>query len=262
MVLQLIKLRLLVLLSLLLPFVAHSTPVSDYYDQLLQQPHLGETLKGAKLKDALYQVISRDQNTSFSYRKAREILFGTLHLETTKEGAMVLDVYCRKEFFKDSGVGRGKIPNHRRINCEHTWPQSKFSPNHSKNTQKVDLHHLYPTDARSNSARSNLIFSEVEGKPVNNTCHSSQKGASLRSGQQAFQPPHQHRGNIARAMFYFSTRYQIKIDATQEYYFKKWHREDPVDQQERDRNETIYSIQNNRNPYIDMPELVDTISDF
>jgi hypothetical protein len=38
-----------------------------------------------------------------------------------------------------------------------------------------------------------------------------------------------------------------------------WHKKDPVDDFERNRNEVIYSYQNNRNPFIDYPEFVDLI---
>lgn len=34
----------------------------------------------------------------------------------------------------------------------------------------------------------------------------------------------------------------------------QWHREDPVDDFERNRNDVIYDWQNNRNPFIDHPE--------
>ena len=38
--------------------------------------------------------------------------------------------------------------------------------------------------------------------------------------------------------------------------FIQWHYEDPVDDFERHRNEVIYQNQENRNPYVDHPELV------
>ena len=38
-----------------------------------------------------------------------------------------------------------------------------------------------------------------------------------------------------------------------------WHRNDPVSQKEIDRNQAIYGIQHNRNPFIDYPELVEYI---
>lgn len=37
----------------------------------------------------------------------------------------------------------------------------------------------------------------------------------------------------------------------------KWHREDPVSQKEIDRNEAVFGFQNNRNPFIDRPELAE-----
>lgn len=38
-----------------------------------------------------------------------------------------------------------------------------------------------------------------------------------------------------------------------------WHKEDPVDAFEQNRNEVVYSYQQNRNPYIDHPEFADRI---
>ncbi len=37
----------------------------------------------------------------------------------------------------------------------------------------------------------------------------------------------------------------------------KWHRDDPVSQKEIDRNDAVYSFQDNRNPFIDHPELAE-----
>jgi hypothetical protein len=39
----------------------------------------------------------------------------------------------------------------------------------------------------------------------------------------------------------------------------QWHRDDPVDDRERNRNDIIYPYQGNRNPFIDHPEFVDYI---
>lgn len=63
-------------------------------------------------------------------------------------------------------------------------------------------------------------------------------------------------------MLYFAVRYGAPIDEHQETYLRLWHNEDPVDDEERSRNREIEKYQNNANPFIDNPELVDQIVDF
>ena len=77
-----------------------------------------------------------------------------------------------------------------------------------------------------------------------------------------FEPPDSHKGNVARAMFYFSMRYNMRIDPVQEKFLKKWNKLDPIDAAERLRNRRIKDIQGNSNPFIDDPFLADRISDF
>jgi endonuclease I len=77
-----------------------------------------------------------------------------------------------------------------------------------------------------------------------------------------FEPPTVHKGRVARALFYFSVRYDIPLDPEEEAYLKKWNAEQPVDQEEITRNEEIYKAQGNRNPFIDYPELASLIADF
>lgn len=80
--------------------------------------------------------------------------------------------------------------------------------------------------------------------------------------EHCFEPPQQHKGNVARALFYFSIRYQMPIDDNQESYLRSWHNEDPIDQNEIDRNDKIKSFQNISNPFIEKPDLVDLIQNF
>jgi deoxyribonuclease-1 len=192
------------------------------------------------------------------YKGARKVLFGKLHLEKDGQGYYIKDVYCRKEFRRShTRMGPGQIPNSNVLNCEHTWPQSKFSGQFSKSLQKSDLHHLYPTDSHANSVRSNFEFGNVDGRTVDSDCT-----ASHTEGPGRFEPPSEHKGNVARAVFYFATRYNMKINRQQEETLRQWHLLDPVDAEEMERNEIVYSVQKNRNPFVDMPELVGKITDF
>ena len=203
-----------------------------------------------------------------SYADARKYLFGQIHLKRDHSGYYVKDVYCNRRFRSSAGVGPDKIPNSNKINCEHTWPQSKFTTTFSREMQKSDLNHLFPTDTRANSTRGNFPFGNVHGTSVGSNCNDSAVGTPARvnylkrrSGTY-FEPPQEHKGNVARALFYFSVRYKMPISSTQETYLKRWHEEDPVDESELERNEIVQKAQGNRNPFIDFPHLVEKVSDF
>lgn len=202
------------------------------------------------------------QISSFSYKDARKYLFGTLHLQKDSQGYYLEDVYCQQTYRSDDGVGVNRIPNHQKINCEHTWPQSKFSKTESKHTQKVDLHHLFPVGMRANSTRSNHPLAEVSGRMVNSNCTDAFIGKAHGTNQTAFEPPNEHKGDAARAIFYFAARYGLTIDDLQETNLRKWHMEDPVSPAEQVRNDLIEDYQKNRNPFIDYPQLVDMIENF
>jgi len=198
-----------------------------------------------------------------SYQEARKYLFGQIHLEKDGRGAFIRDVYCQKDFRSTSGVGPMSIPKDTEINCEHTWPQSKFTTSFPKDTQKSDLHHLYPSDSKANGTRGNHPFGEVTaGGALNNCDQSYIGGVQENAGGTFFEPPSDHKGNVARAIFYFSVRYKMPIDSIQEKYLRQWHQNDPVDQDETSRNDQIEKVQGNRNPFIDFPETVSQISDF
>lgn len=198
-----------------------------------------------------------EQRRNISYKQARQYLFGLLHLEKERSDYFVEDQYCQNLISERDGVGPGKIPNSQKINCEHTWPQSRFNRRLSIELQKTDIHHLYPVDSRANSSRGNIPFGEVRNES-SSLCQASKRGPTA-NGTIAFEPPDQHKGNVARAVFYFSLRYDTIISEEEENYLREWHRLDPVDEQELIRNEKIYQIQGNRNPFIDDAELVELI---
>jgi deoxyribonuclease I len=199
---------------------------------------------------------------TLSYNAARKILFGVIHLEEDSSGHYIKDVYCQKKFTSvETRLGPNIIPDHSKINCEHTWPQSKFNPLFSKGQQKTDLHHLYPADSKANSVRGNYEFSFVDGK-AQRGCESSYLGRQQKGRNTFFEPPNSHKGNVARSIFYFAVRYKMPISDIQEDALRQWHEQDPIDEEEMERNETIHLVQGNRNPFIDFPEIVDQINDF
>jgi deoxyribonuclease-1 len=202
------------------------------------------------------------------YDMARVYLLGEYYLvDHGGHDFGIRDMYCGVERtsseFGANPPGPKIIPDHAIVNTEHTWPQSRFSGRFGKDFQKSDMHHLYPTDSQLNGIRGNNPFGEVVKDLKKLKCNGvSRYGQATTGRAEVFEPPKEHKGNVARALFYFSTRYDLPIDPNQEAVLRKWNKEDPVDQDEMTRNEFILSKQGNRNPFVDYPELADTIADF
>jgi endonuclease I/subtilisin-like proprotein convertase family protein len=203
----------------------------------------------AGLRDAALQRALKDSSAGKrvpGYNEARRILFGDLDV---KEG-QVRCVYTHRE------IRGGRVPDNSDMNVEHTWPQSKGATGDAKS----DLHHLFPTDSRANATRGNHPFGEVV-----NVKWSHPSGARLGTdaqGRTVFEPPDEHKGNVARAMFYFSTEYQKPIPNHEEAVLKRWNHQDAVDTAEIERNRRIASLQGNRNPFVEHAHLADRIRDF
>lgn len=196
------------------------------------------------------------------YTNARKIMFGELDVLRDNSGTYVVDVYCGKKFyFNNVGEVSGM---HAQVNIEHTWPQSKFNGNYHKEMQKSDMHHLYPSDSQANSVRGNSPFGMVEaGKNEmgGEGCRLSAFGV-VNGQNEAYTPPPAHRGNVARALFYFALHYNLGITNQEERILRQWHRQDPVDMNEVRRHEMIAKYQKVRNPFVDHPELADKVLDF
>ena len=192
----------------------------------------------------------------------------------------VWDMYSTCRFtIDDANGGQKRVCD--AWNKEHSIPQSWFNEG---SPMKSDLFHVYPTDARVNNFRSNLPYGEVAGSngagfPDNYQNHGlGKKGSNTFSGYTGtvFEPADDYKGDFARTYFYMVARYRDKalngsggsvvftsnktnLTAFAKNLFLKWHRQDPVSQKEIDRNQAVYGIQHNRNPFIDYPELAEYI---
>lgn len=167
-------------------------------------------------------------------------------------------------------------PSFSGLNREHSFPKSWWGGSTSVSAY-VDLNHLYPSERAANMEKSNYPLGTVDtgssikfqngvvkvGYPVNG----QGGGAAF-----VFEPADEYKGDFARTYFYMATCYQnlswkYTFMVSQNLYptltpwaidlLLKWHRKDPVSQKELDRNEMVYSIQNNRNPFIDCPVLAE-----
>lgn len=225
------------------------------------------------VKGAYDQVVKSCQgqgrcynHLAIGYKAARVFLLGKYYLVKNGNQYAVRDVYCNadrgSEDFRGTQPSPGTIPDNKVVNVEHTWPQSRFSRRYPDDVQKSDLHHLYPTDSQINAIRGNHPFGEVSQDVLELKCRDSRFGIGTYGSDEVFEPPQNHRGNVARALFYFSVRYDLPIEPQEEQILRKWHYEDPVDADEMNRNNEIFKVQRNRNPFVDFPELVDRLNDY
>lgn len=179
-------------------------------------------------------------------------------------------------------------------NREHSLPKSWFGV--SKNPgvgPGTDLYHMYPTDGYVNNQRNNYPFGECTGGTTLSNGSNVGRGRLGTStlegftGGTVFEPNDEFKGDFARTYFYMvlawcnynNQTYSFTQETNGERMFNddftasghfgltdysvallmKWHRLDPVSRKETDRNNAVQSIQGNRNPFIDYPELAEYI---
>jgi hypothetical protein len=146
-----------------------------------------------------------------------------------------------------------------------------------------DLFNVYPTDGKVNGARGNLPYGEV-ASPSYTSGIGCLVGACSFPGYsgQVFEPVDEYKGDIARTVLYMAVRYADNIPTwisansgsteVENFYdatnglttyainlLLSWSRTDPVSARETARNEAVYGIQNNRNPFIDYPGIEEYI---
>lgn len=181
--------------------------------------------------------------TSLGYTPARDQMYGSID----NSGGQVECVYTGRTATFNTRAGA----NTNSFNCEHTFPQGFFNSNEP---MRSDIHHLFPTDVTANSRRGNDPFGVVT--------NSSWTQGGSKSGGGKFEPRNVQKGATARAMMYFVLRYQDYSNhfSGQETILRQWHQDYPPNSDEQARNAAIYALQNNRNPFVDYPQLIERIS--
>lgn len=166
-------------------------------------------------------------------------------------------------------------PSFSGMNREHSVPKSWWGGS-SAVPAYTDLNHLYPSEMKANSAKSNYPLGEVQTSTFDNGVSKVGYAVTGQGGgaSKVFEPADEYKGDFARTYFYMATCYQ-NLSWKYSYMMQngvypsltgwaidlllKWHRQDPVSQKETDRNDVVYSYQNNRNPFIDFPALAEHI---
>ena len=236
--------------------VSSSFP-ENYYSDL-------NGLAGEDLIIALEQIISNpDIVRAHSYSDIKEILKDAdVNPENSNQVWLVYTEQPRSKIdFQTTSSSVGKW------NREHTFPRSRGGFNNisadsnadgidqywqtsidSLRHANSDAHGLRASDGPENSSRGNKHYGDYNG-PTGNL--------------------NSFKGDVARSVLFLSLRYNGLdiVDGFPETVGQlgdlqtilAWNNIDPVDDFEKNRNNVIYNWQNNRNPLIDLPEIVNYI---
>lgn len=220
--------------------------------------------KGKNLKTALFKIVSGHKALSYNE------LWDAYKTTDVRSDGKIWDMYSNKTNYSVNDHGGGYKKEGDMFNREHSFPKSWFN---DAKPMFTDLFHLYPTDGYVNGRRSNYPYGENNGEEYSSAGGFSKLGKCTTEGYSGtvFEPNDEYKGDLARTYFYMATAYEDKIaswsspmlsgDAYPAYakwvvnMLLRWAKEDPVSQKEIDRNNAVYKIQHNRNPFIDYPGL-------
>ncbi len=241
-----------------------------YYDQ-------ANNLSSDELKEALHQIISN--HVIFPYTSNSTDTWDILQesdQDPNENNNMIL-VYTGRSQEKGYRDGSGNYSQYENgngtqsnsWNREHIWPKSHGFPDEDDNAY-TDVHNLKPCDRSVNSSRGTKDF-DFGGNQ-----HS--EASDCLTDSDSWEPPDYVKGDIARILFYMVVRYDPGVDHENNTFdlelvdyttpnntepilgklssLLDWHLSDPVDDFEINRNEIIFGFQQNRNPFIDHPNLV------
>jgi endonuclease I len=218
-------------------------------------------LDSAALRTALHDIIK--DHKEIAYYNSKNV-FKKSDEDPANSDNIIL-VYTGRSVAKDTDYGSAG----NELNREHVWAKSHGQFDEQPPAYS-DIHNLKPVDASVNASKSNLDF-DWGGDP-----HSEATGC--KSDADSWEPRDEVKGDVARIVFYMSIRYEGEngepdlevVDEVGTYPMPQhgklsalleWHKMDPPDQFEKNRNDVIYSWQKNRNPFVDHPEYAEILWD-
>ncbi len=264
------KYKLLVLIyMLLLASNTFAQPTADYYSGTSGKEE-------ASLKTALFNIIKNPSVTTYSQ------IWLSFASSDTRSDNIVWDMYSdipsgnphySYTISSDQCTTGGNSAEGECYNREHSFPKSWFG---NASPMDNDLMHVVPSDGYVNNRRSNYPYGEV-GNAYWISTNGSKLGDSNFPGysSRVFEPIDEYKGDFARIYFYMVTAYEDKLagwsspQLSGDTYpafsswsvdlLMKWSREDEVSEKEIIRNNAVYQIQGNRNPFVDFPNLAEYV---
>ena len=225
------------------------TGIEEYYTGASSIETL-TAMRSDNLLSALRTLMTETHDRITTYSNCRDLADETACENET--GKIVMLYTSHSASFADYNSGNG-------WNREHVWPKSLGGFDDER--AGADLHHIRPTENRTNSNRGNKKYGNVASGSSSMGNLSNTLGGTYNS--QYFEPNDNVKGDVARICLYVFVRwggeYQKCSNVLNVFEsvdtLLEWCEIDPVDTWEMGRNEVVEEIQGNRNVFIDYPEL-------
>jgi nuclease, endA/nucM family len=230
-------------------------------------------LKKEQLKAALHKLMDKKKVLKYGGKGPGYTWHGFWYTDRDPQTNECYNRYSDKKFYFESTNTGNAIAG---MNIEHSFPKSWWGG--KRNDAWCDLYNLYPSDSQANSSKSNFVMGVVVNVKEEAGAGYDKVGTGYADGQlvKMWEPGDRFKGEFSRSYMYMATTYQnlnfvsegTKQLETGAYptlkkwssdLFRQWSKNDRVDEMEIKRNEAIYKIQNNRNLFIDYPNLAEYV---
>ncbi|MDR2684892.1 MAG: endonuclease, partial [Prevotellaceae bacterium] len=231
----------LLILCLIISVLCSSQIPAGYY-------YVADGKKKSELKSYLSAIISQAQ--MLNYGSGEGYTWQGFYFTDRNSDNSVVDMYSLVERFFPENYGSVSG-----MHIEHSLPKSWWGAR--QNNAYKDLFHLYPADGTTNITKNNLPLGEAASPSFNNGMTKiGTNGFSYYLGK-VFEPADEFKGDFARSYLYMSTAYEnfgmlgywnspMMNNNTYPVWQKwaidlllKWHRQDPVSQKEKTRQEAV-----------------------
>lgn len=228
-------------------------------------------LKKEQLKNALHELMRQKKVLKYG-GGGTGTWWGFWFTDRNPETNECYNRYSDAKFYFQEHDGKS-IPG---MNIEHSFPKSWWGK--IENDAWKDLYNLYPSDSKANSDKSNYPMGKVTNvtKPAGEGYDKVGQGYAGNQYVKMWEPGDRFKGEFSRSYLYMATTYQ---DLTWEKtglqslenntwptfqkwaysLYLKWSKADRVDSMEIARNNAAAKIQNNRNLYVDFPNLAEYV---
>ena len=231
-------------------------------------------LKKENLKTAAYRLMNTNVSMLAYGSGKNKTWWGFYYTDRNPDTRECINRYSANKFYFGT-YNKGEAIDG--MNIEHSFPKSWWGG--SSNNAYKDLFNLYPSDSQANSTKSNYPMGVVVNVTSEEPGYDKVGTGTIDGvpGRRCWEPGNQYKGDFSRAYMYMATTYQnftwsgeqglqqLETGAwptLKEWAYTlylTWVKNDPVDELEIDRNNAVYSLQGNRNLFVDYPYLAEYI---